>query len=337
MTSLEAAVGLGTLLLKESCDDAVTTAVEAGVQLIDTGEHYGNLELVGAALKKGTTCPLIVVKMSGLPVGEYAAVRVRMASMLEKLGIKDAGMCLMHWPGLCDWDPTDMAPLATPSDFQAKTSTWEQFCTSIASAWENMLQLKKDGLVGEIGTSNFYPHHLEELAKQCNGAKPFANEIFIDATNQENEFVADMQRQGIRVLAYRPLIYKPYPEAALKVAERLATSPQSAILGWLLKRGISPLVKCRGDHISENLFGSAHVRDALTDEDMEQFKTAEAGLKFSSEWFAKIWKNHNQAAGEISEEDVQMLVGMGVEEEKARQVLKDCGGNMDAAMDAAFA
>lgn len=339
----EPALGLGTLLLKESCDAAVTTAVEAGCQLIDTGEHYGNLELVGAALnsslKKGFTCPLVVVKLSGMPAGEYSTVRARLLSILEKLGAPSVGLCLMHWPGLCDWDPTDMAPLATPTDFQTKSaaSTWEQFCSSIASAWSNMLELQKEGLVQQVGTSNFYQHHLDELAKQCGGAKPFANELFIDASNQEGEFVADMQRQGIRVLAYRPLIYKPYPDVVTQVADRLGESPQSTVLGWLLKRGISPLVKCRGDHISSNLSGSVRVKDALTDSDMEQFKMAETGLKFSSEWFAKIWKAHNQAPGGVSEEDVQMLVGMGVDEAKARSALEECGGNLDAAMDAAFA
>lgn len=338
----DAAVGLGTLLLKESCEAAVTTAVEAGCQVIDTGEHYDNLELVGAALssslKKGCACPLVVVKLSGMPAGEYVTVRARLVSILEKLGVAKAGLCLMHWPGLCDWDPTDMAPLTTPSDFQAKSaaSTWQQFCSSIASAWTNMLELQKEGLVKEIGTSNFYAHHLEELAKQCGGAKPFANEIFIDATNQESEFVADMQRQDIRVLAYRPLIYKPYPEVVTKMAERLGESPQSTVLGWLLKRGISPLVKCRGEHVSDNLSGSVRVRDAFADADLEEFKIAETGLKFSSEWFAKIWKTHDQALGGVSEEHVQMLVGLGVEEAKARSVLEECGGNLDAAMDAAF-
>ena len=44
-------VGLGTMLLKESCDAAVSTALELDCTLIDTGEHYENLELVGAGEK----------------------------------------------------------------------------------------------------------------------------------------------------------------------------------------------------------------------------------------------------------------------------------------------
>jgi diketogulonate reductase-like aldo/keto reductase len=335
-----AAVGLGTLGLRESAEAAVASAVELGCVLIDTGEHYGNLDLVGNALKTVDKSlgkpPIVIVKLSGIPCGDYANVRARLVNVLEKLGLECAEICLMHWPGLCDFDPSDMAPLATPADFQSHTSSWEEFCANISSAWANMSQLQAEGLVVQIGTSNFYQHHLRELATQCNGAVPFANEIFIDVTNQEEEFVEQMQAQGIKVLAYRPVIYKPYPDAITRVVERLGggVSPQSVVLAWLLRRGISPLVKCRGDHIMENL-GAKELQSQLTEEDCTEIKTAELGLKFSAEWFAKIWKNHNQAAG-VSEDDVMMLVSMGVDEAKAREALEQTGGNIDAAMDAAF-
>jgi diketogulonate reductase-like aldo/keto reductase len=335
-------VGLGTLGLKESCEAAVGTAVEVGCQLIDTGEHYGNLELVGAALKAAKETPFVVLKLSGMPAGEYELIRARVTGMLSKLCIKSAGVCLMHWPALCDWDPTDMDPLESPASFQLKSdasTSWEAFCENIAAAWKIMLRLKEEGLVSEVGTSNFYQHHLDELAKQCPGAMPFANEIFIDSSNQENEFVATMQQQGIHVLAYRPIIYKPFPDVVTKVAERLGegTSPQSVVLGWLLRRGIYPLVKCRGAHIADNMSRSAEVSSLITDEELETFKSADVGMKFSAEWFAKIWKGHNEEPGAVSEEDVQMLISMGVQEETARKALADCGGNVDAAMDAAFA
>merc|ERR1719446_1762874 len=121
-----------------------------------------------------------------------------------------------------------MAPLATPAAFQEKAdvSTWEVFCNNIAAGWTNMVKLKEEGLVDEIGTTNFYAHHLDELAKQCNGAVPFANEIFVDASNQEIEFVMQMQAQGIHVLAYRSIMYRQFPEAVTEIADRLDISPQ---------------------------------------------------------------------------------------------------------------
>jgi len=229
-----------------------------------------------------------------------------------------------------------MAPLGSPADFQGKASTWGEFCDNVASAWANMVRLKEEGLIGEIGTSNFYGHHLEELSKRCGGAVPFANEIFIDSSNQEGEFVASMQERGIRVIAYRPVMYKPFPDEVKTVAERHGVSPQAIVLAWLLRRGVFPIVKCRGAHIAENLSAASQLVDKLSEEDLRELKKADMGLRCSAEWFAKIWSTHN-AGSVVSEEDIQMLVGMGVDEAKARAALEKCGGNLELAMDAAFA
>jgi len=335
------AVGLGTLGLRESAEVAVESAVEMGCSLIDTGEHYGNLASVGSALSKCTRKPFVIVKLSGMPIGYdeadggYATAKHRMKSMLSLLGIERADLCLMHWPGLCSWDPTDMAPMTSPADFQGKASSFEEFCDYIEDAWKNMTKLKEEGLCVEIGTSNFYAHHLEELAKRCDGAAPYANEIFIDVTNQETDFVKDMQEKGIRVLAYRPVAYKPYPDQVQEIAKNLGSSPQSVILAWLLRRGVWPLVKCRGDHIKDNVCLATELKDKISDADMSVLEGCEAGIRLSAEWFAKIWKTHNQEQT-VNDEDVQMLVGMGVDEDKARAVLEKCGGDLDAAMDLAF-
>mmetsp|Transcript_106882 Transcript_106882/g.189953 ORF Transcript_106882/g.189953 Transcript_106882/m.189953 type:complete len:336 (+) Transcript_106882:72-1079(+) len=330
------AVGLGTLGLNETATAAVTEAVAAGCRLIDTGEHYGNLNLIGAGLKNHRDeQPFIITKLSGLPVGDYGVVRARVEDMLKRLGVTRVHLCLIHWPGLCTWDPTEASPLASPADFSDKASTWEQFSENIAEAWQNMRKLQSDGLVGEVGTSNFYAHHLQELALKANGAVPFANEIFINAENQETQFVADMQHQGIKVLAYRPVAYKPFSNGVESVAKRTQQSPQVVSLAWLLKRGVWPLVKCRGEHIQQNVNEAALLCDQLTAEDLDLIARDDVGLKFHAEWFAKLWSAHN-TAGTVSEDEVQMLVAMGVEESKAREVLVKCNGNIDEAMDAAF-
>lgn len=333
----EARVGFGTMMLKESCEQAVSDALSLGVKIIDTGEHYGNLDLVGKGLAKHDGGDAFVVtKLSGLPSGEYEPVKVRMQAMLSQLGIEKASLCLIHWPGLCGWDVTDATPLEEPSGFEAAKgyTSWDEFKANIASAWANMRRLKEEGLVKEIGCSNFYPHHLVELAEQCDDAKPYANEIFIDATNQEQAFVTDMQSQGIKVIAYRPVRY-PFPEAVGNVAERHGVSKHTVVFAWLLARGIFPLVKCRGDHVRENVESPEALRGSLTKADLEELAGAEVGIRKGSEWFAKIWSTHNETSP--SEEDVAQLVMFGVEESKAREVLTKCNGNMELAMDMAFA
>ena len=324
------------MMLKESCEQAVANALSLGVNIIDTGENYGNLELVGKGLAtQQAPTAFLVTKLSGLPSGEYEPVKARMEAILAKLGVESAQLCLIHWPGLCPFDVTDASPLEDPAAFEAANgmTTWEEFKANIASAWANMSRLKEEGLVKEIGCSNFYPHHLAELSAQCD-AKPFANEIFIDATNQEQAFVADMQSQGIKVLAYRPVRY-PFPEAVGKVAERHGVSKHTVVFAWLLSRGIFPLVKCRGDHIKENVESPQALRGKLTAADLDELAEAEVGIRKGSEWFAKIWSGHNETGP--NEEDVAQLVMFGVEEAKAREVLTKCNGNMELAMDMAFA
>lgn len=320
------------MLLKESCEQAVSDAISQGVSIIDTGEHYDNLSLVGAGLaKSGAESAVIVTKLSGLPSGPYAVVKARMQDMLGKLGVKQVQLCLIHWPGICSWDVTDASPLETPESFADKTTSWEDFKSHIAEAWANMSKLKEDGLTAEIGTSNFYRHHIEELAIQCGAAQPFANEIFIDATNQEQEFVSYMHSKGIRVLAYRPVRY-PFPDAIENVAKRHSVAKQIVVLAWLVQRGIFPLVKCRGAHIKENV--EAPLALKLTSEDLAEISGAEVGIRKGSEWFAKIWSCHNETGP--NEEDVAQLVMLGVDEDKAREVLVKCNGNIELAMDMAF-
>lgn len=274
-------VGLGTMLLKESCEQAIVDALKAGCTVIDTSEHYGNLDLVGAGLAKSEhrESAFVVAKLSGLPAGEYEAVKARMQTILDRLGLTQVPLCLIHWPGLCTWDHTDATPLDDVASFSE--STFDQFKANIAEAWGNMSKLKAEGLVAEIGTSNFYQHHLDELSAQCDGARPFANEIYIDATNQEQAFVSDMQTKGIKVLAYRSVRY-PFPTAIENVAQRYGVSKQTVVFGWLISRGVFPLVKCRGAHIKENI--EAPLALKLTPEDLEEISGADVGIRKSSEW-----------------------------------------------------
>lgn len=327
-------MGFGTMLLKETCEVAVSDAVSMGYKLIDTGEHYGNLDLIGTGLNKASPGKAFVVtKLSGLPVGEYEAVKARVELMLNKLGMDKADLCLMHWPGLCTWDPTDMEPLESPESFNGKATSFEDFCNNIEAAWGNMLKLQAEGLITHIGTSNFYAHHMEELAKRCNGATPFANEIFIDTTNQETDFVSHQQSKGIKVIAYRPVRY-PFPDGLLNVAKRQGVSPQTVVFAWLLSRGVFPLVKCRGAHIKDNIEAPMALMEKLTAADLDEIKNCDVGIRKGSEWFGKIWATHNETG--ISEDDVQQLVMFGVEEAKARECLEKTNGNMELAMDMAF-
>jgi diketogulonate reductase-like aldo/keto reductase len=68
-----------------------------------------------------------------------------------------------------------------------------------------------------------------------------------------------------------------FPSQAVdKVAERRGVSKQTVVFGWLLHRGVFPLVKCRGAHIQENVEAPAALQSQLTPEDLEELAGAEA-------------------------------------------------------------
>jgi hypothetical protein len=138
---------------------------------------------------------------------------------------------------------------------------------------------------------------------------------------QEQPFVSDMHAHGIKVLAYRSVRY-PFPQEVGNIAERHGVSKHTVVFAWLLRRGVFPLVKCRGDHIKENVEAPQEMRAKLTEEDLEEIAGAEVGIRKCSEWFAKIWSGHNETG--LNEEDIAQLVMFGVEEAKAREVLTKC-------------
>ena len=80
-----------------------------------------------------------------------------------------------------------------------KIAPLEWFNKNIAASWENMLNLKRDGFTREIGVSNFYRKHWDELGRHFPDQLPFANEIYCDICHQETEFIDYLQGKGVKV------------------------------------------------------------------------------------------------------------------------------------------
>ena len=241
---------------------ATTTALNAGFRKFDCAEIYESTVHVGKAFGdaigsgKVTRESLhITTKLKGLPCEGYQALKDRVKQHLAQLSMEYVNLLLIHWPG------PGTADLSGES--LAKECTWEFFDVNIDSAWKNMQRLKMDGLCREIGVSNFYSQHLQRLALATNVA-PFANQIFIDMTHQEEDLVKEMLQGGIVPIAYRPTAFLPVMEMAAAMGDRTwgtiaeaaaagEVSPHEFVMKWMLSRGISPLVKSNNeDHCKAN-------------------------------------------------------------------------------------
>src|SRR5690349_18632679 len=116
---------------------AVTEALEVGYRHIDTAAIYGNEEGVGAA-----------IAASGLPREDLFVTtklwndrhegdepRAAIGESLEKLGLEQVDLYLVHWP--------------TPAR------------DNYVYAWAQLVELRDAGLTRSIGVSNHLVPHLE--------------------------------------------------------------------------------------------------------------------------------------------------------------------------------
>lgn len=232
----------------------------------------------------------LINKLDGMPVGDYAAVRARVESMLAAVGVQSFDLLLVHYPGPPGADlGGDPAALAT-------ADAWAWFQQHVGEAWAHMSRLRADGLCAEVGVSNCYAPHLlaieavrrgeqqqdqespstsalaaasSEAAASCSSLAPvFAAEVFVDAVHPEADLVALCQRRGVQCLAYRPLAFLPVlafldAEAAGHVDARLAAAadaaagcdggPRQVVLAWLHRRGLSPVTSStNASHVRSN-------------------------------------------------------------------------------------
>jgi len=256
--------------------EGICAAVRAGYRALDLAEHYESSRggHIGEALDQlASEVPRselwLTHKIDGMPVGDYAAVKARVQTMLELAHTDYLDALLIHFPlpGGADLSG-DPSAISTAANF-------EWFVANIGEAWANMVKLKEDGLVLNIGVSNFYEQHLQELAKHTaeDGAECWANEVFIDAAHPQKDLVAYCHAQGMVVMAYRPtafvMVYgllDGVMDALQALAEeRGLESVQSLVIEALCLRGIAPITGARTpEHMATNLKAAASKGDSAS-------------------------------------------------------------------------
>jgi len=128
---------------------AVLTAIEKGINWIDTAPIYGlghSEELVGKALKQTSQKPFIATKCGLLwseqnhriPCLEAESIRRECHTSLKKLGVDVIDLYQMHWP--------------QPDE-------------DIEKGWEEMAKLAEEGKVRYIGVSNYNVEQIKRIQK----------------------------------------------------------------------------------------------------------------------------------------------------------------------------
>ncbi|CAE7737884.1 AKR1A1 [Symbiodinium pilosum] len=105
-------------------------------------------------------------------------------------------LVLPHWPGVS----TDFESAERNEKLRRET-------------WKALETMKKDGLVKQIGVSNYNDRHLTELLEYAE-TRPMASQFEIHPFNTREKLVQKCQELGIKVNAYSPLGGKGNPNQA---------------------------------------------------------------------------------------------------------------------------
>ncbi|WP_288924950.1 aldo/keto reductase [uncultured Maritimibacter sp.] len=237
-------LGLGTWpMTDDEAAKAVATAIETGYRLIDTAENYKNETGVGQGIRDAGVARdevFLTTKMNKQWHSVDGARRACEAS-LERLGLDYIDLFLIHWPN------PDQG--------------------TYVEAFEGLSRLLDAGLVRAIGTSNFLPHHLNDLFAA--GFVPHVNQIQLDPYHLRPDITAIHAEKGIVTESWSPIgragemLADP---AITRIAEAHGKTPAQIVLRWQVQSGFVPAPKSADpERQAQNLdvFGFA-----LTESDM---------------------------------------------------------------------
>ncbi|WP_018258148.1 aldo/keto reductase [Halomicrobium katesii] len=240
-------VGIGTWenTDPEACANAVQTALEMGYRHVDTADIYGNEQHVGEGIERADVDRESFVlaskahtKATGLT---YDGVIETAEQSLDRLGVDALDLFYVHWP-MGDYDAEETLP-----------------------AFD---ELVADGLIREVGVSNFSPELVEE-AMEILDAPLFANQVEMHPLLQQEALVAHAQAHDYYLVAYSPLARGDVfdvPEVS-EVADKHGVSEAQVSLAWLRsKDNVVAIPKATSPaHIEDNY---ASLDLALDDEDL---------------------------------------------------------------------
>ncbi|EGZ19447.1 putative aldehyde reductase [Phytophthora sojae] len=214
-------IGLGVCLSEPGAEtyNAVLSALKQGYRHIDTAQYYENEADVGRA-----------VRDSGIPREEifvttklfitnwgYEQALAATKESNEKIGLGYIDLYLLHAPG--------------------DVSTHDE-------SWRALEELHEQGILRDIGVSNFSEAHLDKFLKTVK-VKPAVNQVELHPWMMRPTLVKYCQEHGILLQAYSPLARARTMNdpTHLEVANEVGATPAQVLVAFSLPNDFTTLPK----------------------------------------------------------------------------------------------
>ena len=202
--------------------DAVEQAIEAGYRHIDTAAAYGNDFAVGKALKKCGVPrdELFITNKLWIAYRGYDEAVAACKRTLKMMKLEYLDAYLIHWP-------------ASPAEYE----DWEEINLE---TWRGMERLLQEGLVKNIGVSNFLPVHLKGILENA-VVRPVINQFEMHPGKKQEELVFFCRQNGILPMAWSPMGHGTVlqNEIIREIAEETGKTPAQVCLKYVLEKGLS--------------------------------------------------------------------------------------------------
>lgn len=224
------AVGIGTFRIEDqkTASETVRSAIDAGYRHVDTAAVYGNEEGVGKGLTESGINRKEIFLTTKVWNEDLRKGRIRDAfsESLERLKTDYVDLLLVHWP----------------------TGDYTEY-------WAAFEDLYDEGLVKNIGVSNFTIRMLDELLPVCR-IKPALNQVELHPYNTQKPLLEYCGSRKIAVTAWSgfmvgELLTNP---DILKLTNKYGKTAAQIILRWNYQNGVINIPKStHQDRMRENL------------------------------------------------------------------------------------
>ena len=264
------ALGVGTWKLSENAEEnirAIKYAIDNGINFIDTAEIYGTEPIVAEAIKGYDREKLFVASKVWPTHFGYDDVLKACKNSLKNLRTEYLDIYQLHWPN--------------------KT-------IPIKETMRAMEELVEDGLIRNIGISNFSLREMKEAQSVMSSHEISSNQVeysIVTRDIEKNGIFDYCKENEIAVIAYSPLSHGKIFSSSLlledisKIGKKYDKTAAQIALSWLLHReNTFPIPKASSmKHMEENIMAADIELDS---EDMSFLSSLEE--KYYAEPIAKL-------------------------------------------------